>query len=273
MESIKKIILTVGLSGCGKTHFCKEYLRKHSNLNVNHIEFDECKKISCVKSLSFDSALIKCMKEYQDEVLLIDMSLITNNDVIKALETLSDNLENISNMDIEIHFWKEDKDLCIHNNKGRKCDNTKLFNNINFEKIDVEQIKKSTSLNNINIIEHTTERKSELQVALDSLSNENVSIIYNESDIEIEKYLYSKEWMIYDDLDVEKSENKFNLLDNLLKVLCPLLTFANYQELMDIAVDIEEFEKDEFYQYTTYRRWRCDLIKLEDYLKSKNYIS
>ena len=104
MESIKKIVLTVGLPGSGKTTFCERYVEDNKDKEVNHIEFDKYKKTSCGKNLNFENVLLKRMKEYNDEVLLLDTLLLDNNGVINSIEVLKDSLEVINNIEIEIHY-------------------------------------------------------------------------------------------------------------------------------------------------------------------------
>ena len=288
MESIKKIILTVGLPGSGKTTFCEKYVEANKDKEVNHIEFDKYRKTSYGKNIGFESVLLKRMKEYEDEVLLLDTLLLDNNGVIKSIEYLKDNLEVINDIDIEIHYWNLDRESCLYNDKGRRNENSEItIKNAKLEEMDIESIKKATSLEKIYLITHDVVRKSELQFALDMILDKSIEEIYDEDEDKNKKYLYSKEWLVsgtrryytnnyadiaYRDLDGEEAIFEFEQLDEMLEQLCPSLTFIDYKELKKTAVDIEEFDKSDYYIDATYERWRCDLDKLEEYLKSKNYI-
>lgn len=289
MESIKKIILTVGLPGSGKTTFCEEYLKNNEDKNVNHIEFDKHRKTAYGKNLNFENVLLNMMKEKRDEILLLDTLLLDNNGVINSIEILKDTLETINNMEIEIHYWNLDRESCLHNDKGRRKENSEItIKNAKLEEIDVEAIKKATSLDKVYLFTHDIKRKSELQLALDLLDY-NVEEVCDEYDDEEEKkrYLYSEQWLVrgteryyvnsdwdsaYIKLDGEEAIMEFKEFDEVIEQLCPSLTFIEYKELLKVCVDIDEFDKDDYYTYATYKRWRCDLNKLEEYLKSKNYI-
>lgn len=288
MESIKKIILTVGLPGSGKTTFCEKYVEANKDKEVNHIEFDKYRKTSYGKNIGFESILLKRMKEYEDEILLLDTLLLDNNGVIKSIGYLKDNLEVINDIDIEIHYWNLDRESCLYNDKGRRDENSEItIKNAKFEEMDIESIKKATSLEKIYLVTHDVVRKSELQFALDMILDKKIEEIYDEDDKESKRYLYSKEWLIegtmryhtnnytdivYRELDREEAIFEFEELDQMLEQLCPSLTFIDYKKVKKIAVDIEEFDKDDYYIDATYERWRYDLDKLEEYLKSKNYI-
>lgn len=295
MESIKKIILTVGLPASGKTTFCKEYVKVNDSQYeeydnpINHIEFDKYRKTSYGKNLNFENVLLKRMKEYRDEILLLDTLLLNNHGVIDSINILKDNLENIDNIEVEIHYWNLDRETCLYNDKGRRDKDSEItIKNAKLEEIDIESIKKATSLEKIYLFTHDVKRKSELQLALDLLENKIIEEVYDKYDEEDKRYLYSEKWLVrgteryyvgsnweseYRQLESEEAIIEFEEFDNLLKQLCPSLTFIEYKELMKVAVDIEEFDKDDYYSYATYKRWRCDLDKLEEYLKSKNYIS
>ena len=126
MESIEKIILTVGLPGSGKTAFCEKYLKDNSDKKVNHIEFDKYRRTSYGKNIGFETILLKRMKEYTDEILLLDTLLLSNYSVIYSINILKDNFENIDNIDIEIHYWNLDRESCLYNDKGRRDKNSEL---------------------------------------------------------------------------------------------------------------------------------------------------
>lgn len=289
MESIKKIILTVGLPGSGKTTFCENYVKNNKSININHIEFDKHRKTNYGKNLNFENVLLNRMNEKIDEVLLIDILLLDNNTVINTLEILKDNLESINDIEIEIHYWNMDRESCLYNDRGRRKEDSSItITNAKFEELDIEFIKKSTDLEKISLINHIVKRKTRLQLALDLL-NYDVKEVVNEysEDADSKRYFYSKEWLVrgtqryyindnwdseYIKLDTEEAIMEFKEFDTLLEQICPTLTFIEYKELTKACVDIEEFDKDDYYTYATYKRWRCDLQILEEYLKNKNYI-
>lgn len=286
METIEKIILTVGLPGSGKTRFCENYLENNKDKEVNHIEFDKYIEATYGKKLSFESILLKGMKEFFDEILLIDALLLTNNDVIKSINILKENLENIENIDIEIHYWNLDRESCLHNDKERREKNSELtIKEALLEELNIEEIKNATSLEKIVIFKHDVVRKSNLQLALDMTLTNSLNV--DECNAENRKYLYSDKWLIegtrryyvdsewnqgYRNLDRENPILEFKEFDDIIENICPALTFIEYRELKRLTVDIEEIVENDYYTYATYERWRCDLYKLEEYLKSKNYL-
>lgn len=228
------------------------------------------------------------MKEYTDEILLLDTLLLSNYSVIYSINILKDNFENIDNIDIEIHYWNLDRESCLYNDKGRRDKNSELtIKNAVLEELNIESIKKATSLEKIHLFTHDVKRKSKLQLALDLLLDKVVEEVYDEYDEKNKKYLYSDKWLVrgtercyvgsdweseYRYLEGEEALTEFEQFDKMLEQLCPSLPFIEYKRLMKIAVDIEEFDENDYYSYATYKRWRCDLDKVEQYLKSKNYI-
>lgn len=119
------------------------------------------------------------------------------------------------------------------------------------------------------------------------LEDKIVEEIYDEYDEDKKRYLYSDKWLVrgtqryytnsnwdsaYRSIEGEEAITEFKQFDKMLEQMCPLLTFTDYKELKKVAVDIEEIDEDDYYTCATYKRWRCDLDKLEEYLKSKNYI-
>lgn len=289
MESIKKIILTVGLPGSGKTTFCKNYLKYNENIRVNHIEFDKYRITTYGKKLNFENILLNRMNEKLDEVLVIDTLLLDNNTVINAIEVLKDTLESINEIEIEIHYWNIDRDSCLHNDRGRRKEDSSItIKNANLEEINIELVKQATFLEKISLITHDVKKKSKLQLTLDFLDYDIKEVIDEYGGNEDNKrYFYSKEWLVrgtqryyindnwdseYIKLDTEEAIMEFKEFDKLLEQICPTLTFIEYKELLKICVDIEEYDEDDYYTYATYKRWRCNLEILEEYLKAKNYI-
>lgn len=288
MESIKKIILTVGLPGSGKTTFCEKYVEDNKDKKVNHIEFDKYRKTSYGKNIGFESVLLKRMKEYEDEILLLDTLLLDNHGVINSIKVLKDNLEAINDIEIEVHYWNLDRESCLYNDTGRRKENSEItIKNAVLEELNIDSIKEATSLEKIYLFTHNVKRKSELQLALDLLEDKIVEEIYDEYDEDKKRYLYSDKWLVrgtqryytnsnwdsaYRSIEGEEAITEFKQFDKMLEQMCPLLTFTDYKELKKVAVDIEEIDEDDYYTCATYKRWRCDLDKLEEYLKSKNYI-
>lgn len=122
------------------------YLCYNKDKEVNHIEFDKHRKTSYGKNLNFENVLLKRMKEYEDEILLLDTLLLDNHGVINSIKVLKDNLEAINDIEIEVHYWNLDRESCLYNDTGRRKENSEItIKNAVLEELNIDSIKEATS--------------------------------------------------------------------------------------------------------------------------------
>lgn len=264
---MKKAIITVGLPGSGKTRFCSELQKEAAKkMWAIYIEMDKY-RVGISKPKSIETILSNRLRDHRKEpdLLIFDGLFLTNNDVIKAITDISENMIS-KDITYEIHCWNPDRESCLYNDQGRRSINSReTIMRVTIEDIDVERIKSETGINNIEIIKHTVVRKPQWQC------------VCEKSDIEFKgNMLYSKKWAISGEewnytgerWSIEPEEHlEFEELDTILEELCPSLTFLQYKYIRKNLTSIEEFGENDYYSYTEYQRHKCNLDELMEVLQ------
>lgn len=120
-----KLIILIGLPASGKTSWAKEY--EKNNPNCKHLELDKC----CIiepKYFSLGDAVVGEINENLNyEVIILDFVFYTFKNIVIAL----DSCKNFNVDQVELHYWKVDKELCIINDKIR-AERENRFNNSSY---------------------------------------------------------------------------------------------------------------------------------------------
>lgn len=109
----KNIHLMVGLPGSGKSSWAKNNIKKIVNLDNYNILTDSNKiEREIGYSLCFESS---------ENDICIDTLITTNVGLNKLIEIIKKCLNcSINNIKFIIHFWKENRELCLKNDVGRR---------------------------------------------------------------------------------------------------------------------------------------------------------
>lgn len=259
---MSKLIITVGLPASGKTTFSHQYTQEINNAHhlkeVNHINIDKIKgKNSKLKNLN---DIVKAKFDNNCKVTILDGLFLTNTDIIKAFYAIPDE-NNIT--EIEIHYWKVNREFCLINDKYRRKQNSEItIKHAIIEKPDIEIIKTATGITDVQLIWHIIVKKSTWQ---DQAKELNIKISDG-------KYLYSNEWSLggtcgnYEGeisyINPEESED-FKAFDRLIEKINPTMTFLQYKKLYSQCVKIDERKYYDYYGgCETCAFYKCDLEKL-----------
>ena len=265
---MKKIIITVGLPGSGKTHFAEEYQRE--NYDVNLISIDQIQEYRRLyyTRLTTEQIVENCFKWYSN-VNIIDGLFLNTEDVDKILNTL-DKIICIQNFEIEIHYWIPDIEACLHNDNDRreKSSENTIRNRI-CEKPNINRLSVPDGTN-ISLIEHEVIRKPDWKVAAAKVTKSTSNI------------LKSNEWNMGgtwgncwgDKGSVEADEPEdFYQLDNYLKELCPTINFLKYKEIIKKHVKLMTRNNRDYYGGCCIYGWyECNMEDIYEDLKKDGLI-
>ncbi len=242
---------------------------------------------------------------YNIVYLCVD-GLFTTKDVIKELIKeivgyININCAKLSYADsndylirVVIHQWNKDIEACIHNDRMRIKNNERTqssentIKNIPYDNINKRDFETILSIDSVNIVKHKVKYITNYNLIFEPLIgiDRNHSYgghTYNHNVPVKTKYMYSEEWSGGGDYGTcwgsggkisPETPNNFDEFDNLIFQLCPTLSFINYKKLLNECVDVETTQEYDYYGGCEIKnRWRCDMKKLYDMLKSLKIIT
>jgi len=212
-------------------------------------------------------ASVDCSK--RDKVV-VD-GLITTNDFAKKIMTAIRN--QYPNAEFSIAFWKEDRDACFHNDRGRRSKNSTItIKNLPLEEPS-EEILKEFGMTNKNVTKKQVVRKPDYQV----WAEENGIWYDSNYDPGSKGKMKSSSWSLggtsggYDgsihQISPQPQPASFAEFDDLLLKICPDMSFLRYKKLYNDCVETETKDDSDYYGgRTTDAYYVCDLEKLYNLL-------
>ena len=238
----------VGLPGSGKTSWAKQNFKYV--IDCDHVKQDpeELKRA------------LRWVLDGRDEQC-IDV-LITNNRWLNEVIKIVIKQLRFSPKFI-IHFWKENRELCLKNDEGRReksCSTT-----IKHVPLEYPEV---TSAINYEIVEHEVFEKSVYDKHFIHRGRDGILMS--------ERWSTGGTWgNCWGDSGTITAENpkEFVEFDRLLENVCPMITFLQYKRIYSECVTCEnDYENDYYGGRETYAYWQCDLKKLYELLQELNLI-
>ena len=275
-----KIYIMMGLPGSGKTTKTKEIEKEHKRGEVRVINIDagcgypKRKYKDAEEIVSYNLNV-----GYPFDFVIFDGLILTNAEVIDLIKAISDTSKyDYNGHKYEIHYWQEDRDACLHNDRGRRQEaSTNTIKNAIFEEIDVDRIERETNVK-VNVVKHFVVRKPNWEVWAD----ENIGYHYLSDE---KKYLDSDSWSLGgtygscwgDGLSTSYPDTPprdFTLFDELLERICPDITFMQYKKIYRECVEVKEYSQGDYYGgCVNYAYFSCDLEQLYYMLEEMELIA
>lgn len=271
-----EIILCVGLPGSGKTYFLKNnYPNNRSTFDEDYEFLSDDDKIDIVKTIgSRIRSNFQYLRIYNElRPVIIDCLITTNSELNKVIDKIYETgiKEGVSDrIHFIIHFWKENRELCLYNDKGRRREKS---SEISIRNLPLEYPIVNNPDIDYEIIEH------------DVIAAPSLNIYFNKyKDLHKNKYELTSDtwsaggswgncWGNSGTISPDPVPQSFEKFDNMLTDLCPNINFLTYKRLYNETVTIEEKEERDYYSGTEYRHYyKCDLEKLHKLMIELNLI-
>lgn len=246
----KKIIhLLMGLPGSGKTSWAK------SNID-NIIDCDDISHPSDIRDRIY--WMLKWRNDADD---CIDTLITTNKQLNTVMNIVSEVVR--SPVKFIIHFWEENRELCLKNDEGRRKDSSR----ITIMNAPLEYPSPSNDFE-YEIVEHKVFEKT--------FYDKHIAFVGEKGFLKSQRWsnggTWGNCWGNTGTIDADDPK-EFEELDNLLEKICPNISFLQYKKLCAACVTCEsDYENDFYGGRENFSYWVCDLNKMYDMLKEMEVI-
>ena len=296
--NLPKIVILWGLPGSGKTTFIPRLKQELEHLGNGNIKKSERKKVHVIdvdELRLHDQTVIQAVAAkwndtsngYARSIVIFD-GVFVSNPVTDSLLTELLKGKNPADYEIMIYCWKPDRELCVHNDRGRsnyrQGRSAKLtIENIEYQEPSEELLKKWGIKT---VTRKAITRKQDWKVWAEEMGLK-LRTAERSDDPHNVKYLCSERWSMGgsgadyngNSWKIEpETEKEFVELDELLSNYFADITFLQYKKLMSRCVQMgTEYESDYYGGGVNYGYHLCNVqelfaelvelnkIKLEDY--------
>lgn len=267
------IELLMGLPGSGKTHYAKE--KEDKNNGTYAVILDDLADIQCQcygkhKPVT-ELIQLGCRNIHnRARTIILDGLFLTNEQVILALRSVAQEFKSV---DVVIHQWNEDREICLKNDGGRREASSSItIQSALYELIDVNYINQRLFDSNVQItkvIKHTVELKPDWQRYW------RPHVWHDDGKLRSPSWhtggYWGDCWGGKHPVSPEDPYN-FDKLDELLEKVAPKLTFLQYKRIQQECVSTEITDKCDYYGgYIHCCNWVCDLEALYSLLEQYGY--
>lgn len=264
---MKKVTLLWGLPASGKTHYAQQEFKIRSGpklVNVDNImRHYSGEELIKIVALDVQDGF------YRQQMHVMVDSLLTTN---KQAETLIKAIKKLIKEEVifEIIYWKEDREACKWNDRGRR----KLNSGITIDNYPLE-------IPNDDILKPLGVKKIEYRKIV---MKPAWRVWAEENNTGGDLVMSSSSWSLggtsgncYDNdkfqISADEQPTEFKEFDELLERVCPGISFLQYKKLYKACVTIKVEGQDDYYGgYTENARFVCDLQVLYAMLLESNLI-
>jgi hypothetical protein len=271
-----KIVLCVGLPGSGKTYFLKNnYPNDRSTFDEDYEFLSDDDKIDVVKTVGNRvKSNFQYLRIYNElKPIIIDCLITTNSELNKVIDRIYETSikEGVSDrIHFVIHFWKENRELCLYNDKGRRREKS---SEISIRNLPLEYPTVNNSDIDYEIIEHDVIAAPSLNIYFNKYKDSQKNDFILTSESWSAGGSWGNCWGGSGTISPDPVPQSFKEFDEMLEKLCPDISFMTYKKLYNETVTIEERSENDYYGGTEYRHnYKCDLEKLHKLMVELNII-
>ncbi len=264
-----KLVITYGLPGSGKTTWTNSQ-DKRGTLKIDvDKEVKESHRSGSEKERFLN--FLKHYLTYRHDTIILDGLFFCNDDIISIIHNID--LDYLQNGELEIQYWKEDREACEWNDQYRReQDCISSIRNMQLEEPDIDRV--YNELDNlkinceVNIVNHLVGKKTKVQMFIDKFDLKS-SVKNNE--FRSSSWITGGEWWSYTgaegDIDPEEPLSTFEEFDNLLLKINSRISFIQYKTIYNKCVSIKTNTKRDYYSNTNIAYYVCDIEELVNALE------
>lgn len=272
------INILIGLPGSGKSTFGNKMANNRHDMLIKFDDYIKDGKMTSYDEIWKDT--FRYQTFYSPYFVILDGLFLTNSSRKSVIQSLIDYVEHkkINNgysYRIIYHFWNEDRETCLHNDKGRRSvDSSITIKNAPYEQVDMDYIEKDIK---DYIYDHRVKNHTVVRATVYDKFFQSYGTI---SDPDIMKS--EEEWTLggttrdwNGSVELMRDETPdFVEFNELIEQVCPNISFIQYKNIYrKCVVQKTRTDYDYYGGYEEKAWWECNLKALYKILLEKGLIT
>ena len=277
-KTLFTINILIGLPGSGKSTFGNKMANNQQGMLIKFDDYIKDEKMSSYDEIWKDT--FKYQTSFWPYFVILDGLFLTNSSRKSVIQSLIDYVEQKNTQNgycyrIIYNFWNEDRETCLHNDKGRRCvDSSITIKNAPYEPVDVDYIEKDIKdyIYDHQVKNHTVVRATVYDKFFQSYGSTTEPDIMKSEEWTLGGTI--RDWNGYTVEFLKEQTPDFVEFDELIEQVCPNISFIQYKNVYRKCVAQKTRTEHDYYGGSEEKAWwECNLKDLYKILLEKGLIT
>lgn len=272
------INILIGLPGSGKSTFGNKMANNRHDMLIKFDDYIKDGKMASYDEIWKD--VFKYQTFYSPYFVILDGLFLTNSSRKSVIQSLIDYVEQKKINEgyyyrIIYHFWNEDRETCLHNDKDRRSvDSSITIKNAPYEPVDMDYIEKDIKdyIYDHRVKHHTVVRATVYDKFFKSYGTNSDPNIMKSEDWTLGGTI--RDWHGHTVELMKEETPDFVEFDELIEQVCPNISFIQYKNIYRKCVVQKTRTDCDYYGGSEEKAWfECDMKNLYKILLEKGLIT